>query len=378
MTRPGPAVPYGHAVRIVHVSDCYAPRTGGMETQVRALAHQQAFRGDHVSVITATPGDGATADGPLGLHRVSVKLPGDLPVHPRARGRVASIVQDVRPDVVHIHVGEVSPFAWGAIRAVVGTGTPLVVTVHSVWSRLFGACVAPLGRGWAASPTVVTAVSRMAANLVEGALRVPVSVIPNGIDTDVWHPRQPVAHQGVRFVAVQRLAPRKRTSALIRAFAAACAFGSPLQLDIIGDGPQRLALEHRVRTWGREDAIHFLGRRTGEEIRETFARSDVFVQASRRESFGIAALEARASGLPIVAFRDSGTADFVRSGVEGILVRDDTCLARAIRAIGSDGELRSMLTSHNVTVPVSQAWQQVIPVVDEAYERARDLLRLSA
>ncbi len=371
---------YGHPVRIVHVSDCYAPRTGGMETQVRALATQQRARGDEVSVVTATRGEGVPRghddDAGVSIERITMNIPGGLPIHLRARARISEELRRVDPDVVHVHVGEVSPFAWGALRAIRTLGLPRVVSVHSIWSPGMRALAAWGGRAWVAPPTILTAVSSMAARLVERSVRTQVEVIPNGIDTGVWRPLPHEPHEGIRFVAVQRLAPRKRTGALIRAFAAASG-NSAMHLDIVGDGPDRSRMERRVRSWGREGSIAFLGRLAPEEIRSLFTRSDAFVQASRRESFGIAALEARACGLPVIALRGSGTADFIRSGIEGVLARDDACLARSIMAIAGDGDMRSMIASHNAETPVAQSWSHVLPALDDAYQRARDAIRLS-
>lgn len=370
-------MPYGHPVRIVHISDCFAPRTGGMETQVRALATEQVKAGHQVTVLTATPGSSTShVDDGVGVVRLTVRTPGDLPIHPRTRTVVTASLAEMSPDVVHVHVGEVSPFAWGGIRAVCGLGLPRVVTVHSVWSPVMRRLVAPMARRWARPPTVVSAVSVMAADRVGFALAVNVHVLPNGIDASVWGPEPPLAHTGVRFVAVQRLAPRKRTGALVRAFAAASTGYPDMHLVIIGDGPARRSLERRVASWGRAEAITFLGRVTPESIRETFRSSDTFVQASRRESFGIAALEARASGLPVIAYGESGTADFISHGVDGLLVDDDAGLARAIGDMGRDSVLRSRLTSNARGKPVEHAWDQVIPAVDELYERAVTAIRL--
>jgi glycosyltransferase involved in cell wall biosynthesis len=350
-----------------------------METQVRALARQQHGRGDDVVVVTATRGEGVLRgrddDAGVSIERITMNVPGGLPIHLRARARVSEELRRIDPDVVHVHVGEVSPFAWGALRAIRRLGLARVVSVHSVWSPGMRVLAASWGRAWV-TPSIVTAVSSMAADLVAHSVRLPVEVIPNGIDTGVWRPRPMEPHAGVRFVAVQRLAPRKRTGALIRAFAAAST-NSTMHLDIVGDGPDRSRMERRVRAWGREGSITFLGRLAPEEIRRHFARSDVFVQASRRESFGIAALEARACGLPVIALRDSGTADFIHSGIHGLLARDDACLTRAILAMGQDDVARAMFASHNASTPVAQSWSRVLPSVDDAYQRARGAIRLS-
>lgn len=369
-------MPYGHPVRIVHISDCYAPRTGGMETQVRALALEQVKAGHRVTVLTATPGPSPQEADGVDLVRITVRTPGDLPIHPRTRRAVSAALSEIVPDVVHVHVGEISPFAWGGIRAIVALGMPRLVTVHSVWSPLMRGVIAPVGRRWAQPPTIVSAVSAMAAARVGSALGVTVHLLPNGIDTTVWRPQPCNAHAGVQFVAVQRLAPRKRTGALIRAFAAASGGDCGMRLVIIGDGPERRSLERRVLSWGRTDAISFLGRVSPEVIRETFRSSDVFVQASRRESFGIAALEARASGLPVIAYRDSGTADFISNDEDGVLVADDAELARAIGRVGRDSELRSRLRESSRGAPIAHAWEQVIPGVDELYDKAIAAIRL--
>ncbi|MFM8774511.1 MAG: glycosyltransferase, partial [Actinomycetota bacterium] len=128
-------------MRIVHVSDCYLPRTGGIETQVRSLALAQAAAGDDVRIITASPGhDGVRAgheivDG-LDVERIAVDLPGEIPIHPRTRARVVDSLREQPADVVHVHAGVISPFAWGAVRAAHQLGVPAVVTVHSVWGPL--------------------------------------------------------------------------------------------------------------------------------------------------------------------------------------------------------------------------------------------------
>lgn len=128
-------------MRIAHVSDCYFPRTGGIETQVRALAGRQAASGADVRIITATPGHGAVYAGDdavdgLPVHRVAAHLPFELPVHPRTATEVGHLLQSHPVDVVHVHAGVVSPFAWGAIRAATTQGIPTLVTVHSVWGPL--------------------------------------------------------------------------------------------------------------------------------------------------------------------------------------------------------------------------------------------------
>lgn len=365
-------------MRIAHVSDCYLPRTGGIETQVRGLALAQVARGDDVRIITATPGDGAhrvgreIVDG-LAVDRLAVRLPADLPVHPRTRAGVRALLEAEPVDVVHVHVGATSPFAWGALRATAELDLPTVVTVHSVWG--------PISRGGyraarsllVRSNVVVSAVSGMAASAVAASLGTDVAVLPNAIDPEPWHRSVAVPRiDGVlRVVTVSRLAPRKRIGALLTAIARAQVLAGPsvrIEATIIGDGPQRALAERTARRLGMD--VTFTGRLDGDGIRDVFARSDAFVQASVRESFGIAALEARAAGLPVIARAQAGTAEFIRDGIEGLLASDDASLASAIALLASDPALGARIAAHNTAEQVEQTWDHACARASTLYGEA--------
>lgn len=370
-------------MRIVHVSDCYAPRTGGIETQVAALAGRQAAAGDDVRVVTATPGhDGVFAgddvvDG-LRVSRLAVPLPFELPVHPRTAREVGRVLDRDRPDVVHVHAGVISPFAWGAVRAATRRGVPTLVTVHSVWGPLAGPgfAMSDAVLRWTRWGARLSAVSDLAAARIAAA--VPgageVLVVPNGIDPDQWRV-VPVGADPTRLrvVTVMRMAPRKRTLPLVQILAAAANALPPhvrLTAALVGDGPERTGAQRWVRERGLGDAISFTGRLDRAGVLARLSDADVYLQPSVRESFGLAALEARTAGLPVVARAQTGTGQFVRDGVEGLLAEDDGGLARALVRLGRDRALLDRITAHNRTVPPEQAWPHVLDVVTDAYAAA--------
>jgi glycosyltransferase involved in cell wall biosynthesis len=228
---------------------------------------------------------------------------------------------------------------------------------------------------WRDDETVVTAVSQVAADSVAAALKVDVSILPNGIDQVLWPPVAPVGESGaLRIVSVARLAPRKRTGALLRVCARAAVRLQPdtrVEVRIIGDGPYR----RRAQSWiDRHDvggSITLLGRLDREAILREFASADVFAQASVRESFGIAALEARTSGLPVVARAQTGAAEFITSGVNGVLAPDDDGLVEALCDLGRDTHLRERMRRFNIDNPPTQNWSEIVTLVDQAYARAR-------
>lgn len=105
---------------------------------------------------------------------------------------------------------------------------------------------------------------------------------------------------------------------------------------LVGDGPWRPTLEHQARMLGVTEFVHFAGVRN--DIPALLAASDLFCLPSRTEGLGIAAIEAMASGLPVVASRVGGLPEVVEDGVTGLLVPpDDTAaLAEALVRILED------------------------------------------
>lgn len=374
-------------MRIVHITDCYLPRTGGIETQVRSLAMQQRDAGHDVTIITATPGHEGVWSGldivdGLPVHRIAANLPGEMPVHPRGGRLIAEALHRLRHDApvdaVHVHSGVVSPFAWQGIRVATRQHLPTLVTVHCVWGpgaqpayRLANATTR-----WSRWGAQVAAVSDMAAERIRPVVApAQVLVLPNGIHPDQWPVVAHVDEPGtLRVVSVMRLAPRKRTVPLVKVLARAQRELAPdvrLHAVIIGDGPQRGAAQRVARTENVD--VEFVGRRDRAGILEAFASSDVFVQPSVKESFGLAALEARTTGLPIVARSQTGIREFVRDGVEGLLCEDDTGLARALVRLGRDPDLLARIRLHNQGTRPQQEWAGVLALTDAAYMRAAEV-----
>ena len=91
---------------------------------------------------------------------------------------------------------------------------------------------------------------------------------------------------------------------------------------IVGDGPLLGLLRDRIAGWGMQDWVEAPGALDHHQIRALYEQADVFVAPATLESFGIAALEARASGLAVVARAGTGVADFVTDGVEGLLAAE--------------------------------------------------------
>ncbi|MEV0346907.1 glycosyltransferase family 4 protein [Nonomuraea sp. NPDC050680] len=358
------------------MSDCYLPRLGGIEVQVADLVRTQREAGHAVDVATATKGETLP-----GVHRIVARMPFDLPVHPFGVGHLTRRLTSSRPDVVHVHMGAVSPFAWMGVRAAKRAGIPCVVTVHSMWDPVTRGVyrLLRLVYGWQSWGLVATTVSNAAAAPIRSVAGegVPVHVVSNGLDLSGWRlfsGSPPEPREEVHIVAVGRLAPRKQPVRLLKLLdmvRSRVPDGIPLRATVIGDGPARAQMERYLARHGMTGWVSLPGRYTREQIAKVLESADVFVAPAPRESFGIAALEARAAGLPVVARAQSGVADFVRHGTEGLLGRSLGDLAGAVARLATDPELRQRMIAHNRAVPPSAGtWPTVLAGFDRAYAEA--------
>ncbi|HET7458507.1 MAG TPA: N-acetyl-alpha-D-glucosaminyl L-malate synthase BshA [Gemmatimonadaceae bacterium] len=134
---------------------------------------------------------------------------------------------------------------------------------------------------------------------------------------------------------VSNFRPVKRVTDVVRVFARV-ARAVPSVLVMVGDGPDRVRAEEEAKQLGVDDSVFFLGKL--ETVAPLLAAADLFLLPSDNESFGLSALEALASGVPVVASRAGGVPEVVRDGVTGVLcaVGDVEGMAGAATEILSD------------------------------------------
>lgn len=353
-------------MKVALVCDWYRPRIGGLELHLQDLARELSKRGHDVVVITSTPGSDQVEGLPV--RRIDApRLPGlDLLYTAEGVRRVARAIAAEQPDVVHAHVSIVSPVAFAAAIAAQHQHLPSVVTFHSIIprTRTFARGVGVLlGAGnWR---TRYTAVSRCVAGAVQAfAPTHSFAVLPNAIDVEAWRSETaPEPSNELRLVTVMRLNAKKRPLALVammRRLAMLRRSVPPVRLRIIGDGPRRPRLERAIARAGLADAVELLGFCSRDRIRQVFADSDAFVLPTVRESFGIAALEARSAGLPIVAMRASGVAEFIEHGRNGLLARNDAEFAAHVAWLARDRDLLHAMARNNQQTPPPYDWTTVV------------------
>ena len=362
-------------MRVALVCDWFLPRVGGIELHLRDLALAMRTEGIDARIVTTTRG-AAEIDG-VPVHRVPAALaPSGFAFMPSALAAVGRVIEYEQFDVVHAHASVVSPVAYAGAIAATRAGMPAVLTFHSMLHRsalLLGA--SETLTGWSSRILLSAVSSVVAGQAVRWMPEASVGVLPNGIDAAFW--RVPVAGAApsadVHFVSAMRLSRKKRPLALVRAFAEAHRFvaGSPnLQLTIAGDGPEREAIARLAAELGVADRVTLTGQLTREALRALYARAHVFVLPSERESFGIAALEARAAGLPVVAMLASGARDFITVGVNGFLARDNAELARFMTRLAVEAPLRTFIAHRNASDPPPHDWRALVAEHRRFYDAA--------
>jgi glycosyltransferase involved in cell wall biosynthesis len=322
-------------MKIAYVYDAVYPWVkGGVEKRIREVSVRLADRGHEVHVYGMR-----SWDGPAMIERDGVTLHGVCPGEglyidgrrtvPQALRFGKAVLRPLLASGADVVDCQNFPYfsCFSAKAASVLRGVPLVVTWHEVWADywydylgrrgVFGKAVERLA---ARLSDHEVAVSPSTARALEGlGVPGPVPVVPNGIDLTRIAAVAPAAESS-DVIFTGRLIREKNVDVLLRALVPIREEVPDLRALIVGDGPERPALEALARDLGLAGAVTFTGFLPDyNAVIAAMKASRVFVLPSTREGFGIAALEAMACGLPVVTTDHPGNAagDLVVPGVNG-------------------------------------------------------------
>ncbi|MEV4239742.1 glycosyltransferase family 4 protein [Nocardia sp. NPDC050408] len=348
---------------IVHLTDVFTPRVGGIEVQIERLARAQTAAGEEVHVITVTSGTDGDMAMPYRVHRIT-----------RA-GHLRSLLLRLRPQVAHVHLSVYSPFALRSARQLGLLRIPTVMTVHSMWDAPVRACYRLIGRAgdWRRR-FVLTAVSTVVADQVARALPGTATVVvPNGISPALQQNTSRLSGE-LHVVSVGRLVTRRQPLILLKVLRMAqqrLDGEVAVQATVVGAGPRTDAMRRYLYRHGMTEWVQLVGVQDQHTIRDLLATADVYLNVTSREAFGLATLEARTAGLPVVARSGTGVADFVEHGREGLLGDTAAELVTALVQLGRDMQLHHRMTSHNRTVaPSEHSWPVVLDRLRHCYDEA--------
>ncbi|MBP3384244.1 MAG: glycosyltransferase [Firmicutes bacterium] len=234
-----------------------------------------------------------------------------------------------RPDLVHSHFADVACMVTEGLK---GTGISHIITEHS--SQLNGQLdeydMNVYRNAYETADGIITVSSALQKRLEE-LFGVKSRCIHNIVDLDIFTYEERKKKDEFTFISVGGLTPIKNTANTIKAFAEVASEKEDVKLIIVGDGPERQNLEQLASELSIDGKVEFTGMLTRARIHDYHLGADCFVLPSKSETFGVAYIEAMASGLPVIASRCGGPEDFVTEE-NGILIPENTVddLARAM------------------------------------------------
>jgi N-acetyl-alpha-D-glucosaminyl L-malate synthase BshA len=284
-------------------------------------------------------------------------------------------------DLLHVHYA--IPHSVSALLARMMAAPkrlPFITTLHGTDITLVGndRSFLPITKFSIEQSNGVTAISHYLKQrtIEEFDIKRPIEVIPNFVNCDLycrkpdealraeWAPDgEPILMHLSNFRPVKRLTDVIEMFALVRE-------KMPAKLVLIGDGPDRGAAEYLVRKKKLARDVHFLGKQ--DRVYQHLSQADLFLLPSDIESFGLAALEAMACEVPVVATNVGGLPEVVEHGVDGYLFtpREVDIGARyALEILSQADRGRAMGQRARVNAKKKYCANDVIPVYEEYYRR---------
>lgn len=354
---------------------------------MQSLSRELAARGHDVTVVTTRHTSSAPERESLdGFDVIRVKprmVVMRTPIAPRIRGALRGLPADV----VHAHLPPPLSAHYAA-DACEARGVPLVLTYHCdveipspVGSLIETVYRRSLGESTLRRARQVIVTTRTYAATSRAVWRHSPVVIPNAVDVHRFDP-------GIDGMAVRqklKIPPDRPVVLLVgrivahkgvEHFIEASRYLPGVQFLVAGEGTHLESMERFADRLGVEDRIRFLGRISQENLPKVYAACDIFVlpSVSRLEAFGIVALEAMATGKPVVVADIPGVREVIEDGVEGLLADpvNPQDLAEKIRRLLEDPALREEMgrrgrekvlasfTTEAVTDQVLQVYRDVV------------------
>ena len=343
-------------LHVLHVQKAHG--LGGSERHIVELCRSLGSLGFRARVLWLES-PGRPLDKLVAFTRANGVASSRLPIRghidPGLPRRMAAGWREDPPDILHLHL--IHATLHGVLAAHERTAPPRIASRHGVepYRRLpgFGWLQRILDRRCTSIIVPSEHLARFTRRW-DGTPGRKIRVIPHGLRPEAFAPPDPVERAVARaewgagpdevvFGAVARLHPAKDHATLLHAFAQAGRRVPATRLVLVGDGPLRQGLETLARELlgsRARERIHFAGERVVD--RGLYAGFDAAVLATRREGFGLAALEAMAAGLPLAASRVGAVPEIVRDGETGLLVEPGSvpALAATLERLASDPTLR--------------------------------------
>jgi len=362
---------------------CY-PTYGGSGVVATELGIELAARGHEVHFISYAPPIRLTANERITFHEVEVSTYPlfDHPPYALALAvKMLEVTDSAGLDLLHVHYAIPHSVSALLARAMAAPRKlPFITTLHGTDITLVGSnrSYLPITKFSIEQSDGVTAISNYLRDVTldEFEIKNPIEVIPNFVNCDLYcrnanpSDRERWARKGEPIVMhLSNFRPVKRVTDVVEIFTLVRE-KMPAKLVLVGDGPDRGAAEWLVRQKALGRDVHFLGKQ--DKVHELLGLADLFLLPSDLESFGLAALEAMACEVPVVASYCGGLPEVVEHGVDGYLVppRDVKAAADfALQILSLPDRGRAMGQTARINARKKFCANDVIPMYVAYYQR---------
>lgn len=325
----------GKPMRLLYWTEFFWPTIGGVETLAAQVIPVLKKRGYDITVVTTQQFDYPEHEMFEGtdVHRLpfhEVLRSRDPEAFIGLRRRIASIRDDVAPDLIHANL--YGPSIALHLESNRRAPIPTVVAIHADFSESGGmGSIVHRAFDEAAWVTAVSDATLGDIRSMFPEIQDKSSRIYNGLPPGAAEPRP--AHDGPpHILCIGRLIREKGFDVALDAFVNVRESFPDARLTIAGDGPERSALEEQAKSLGLDGSVNFPGWVEPNSVFELISRATVMAVPSRwREPFGLVAIEAALMARPVVAARTGGLAEVVIDGKTGYLVGKENPMALADR-----------------------------------------------
>jgi N-acetyl-alpha-D-glucosaminyl L-malate synthase BshA len=336
---------------------CY-PTYGGSGIVATELGLELAERGHEVHFISyANPIRLDSATPRIYYHEVEVSTYPLFQYPPYClalASRMAEVAEHYELDLLHVHYA--IPHSIAALLAQQmlqkRKRLPFITTLHGTDITLVGGdrSYFPITRFSIEKSNGITSISEdLRRNTYEiFGVENEIRVIHNFVNVDLYKPLPDRPNTEKRLMHISNFRPVKRINDCIRILAEVVK-QTPAQLYMVGDGPDRTEAQRLARELGVDRQVTFMGKQ--DHVERIFPQMHVLLMPSEMESFGLAALEGMACGVPPVATRVGGVPELITHGVDGFLESVGDVAAQAGRVV-------ELLTNSDLYQKMSQAARQ--------------------
>lgn len=386
-------------MRIVLATDTYFPHVNGASYSVQRLAHALAAAGHDVHVIAPSQSLDQTKEhtGSVITHGISsipiVFYEGfRITVRPIAAWQVRSILAEIQPDIIHMHMH--FAIASSALAYARSNGVPVIATNHFMPENLIHYIHLPdrikqmlIRFAWRDAArvykkaTIVVSPTHTARTLLEQFMDRKSEVVSNGVPLRHFHSNHDTAAVREKYklgfspilLSVSRLDAEKNIDRILHAVARTKTHFTYI---VAGKGVERDTLEALASDLGISNRVSFIGFVEDEDLPALYAAADCFINAGTAELQGMSVMEAMATGLPILAAQAVALPELVLNGVNGYLFNptDHARLATLLDCMFRNPGTMRVMGQKSTDIIQPHSIRNMVNAYEHLYSHARKLM----